>query len=181
MVADTITPQLPLHEASVPVFIRALNNLSAILEKGRAYADEKGIAHSELIEARLIEDMDPLPAQIQRASDAAKLAVIRLADLAPAPMEDNERSFDDLQARIAKTIALLESVPADAMDGREDAQVELKTPRGTFPFTARNYLLGFAIPNFFFHVTTAYALLRMKGVPIGKLDYMGALPQPQMA
>lgn len=172
---------LSLYEASVPVFVRTLNNLSAILEKGRAFADEKGIAPSELIGARLIEDMDPLPAQIQRASDAAKLAVIRLADLAPVPMEDKEQSFDELQARIAATIAVLEGVSADAMDGRENAQVELKTPKGTLYFTARDYLLGFALPNFFFHVTAAYALLRMKGVPVGKLDYLGPLPQPQMA
>lgn len=174
---------LSLYEASVPVFARALNNLSTILEKGRAFADEKGMPHSELLEARLIEDMDPLTAQIQRASDAAKLAVIRLAELAPAPMEDKEQSFDELQARIAATVALIEAAPADSMDGREDAEVELKTPRGTLHFTARDYLLGFALPNFFFHVTTAYALLRMKGVPLGKLDYLGALPlvQPQAA
>ncbi len=172
---------LSLYEASVPVFVRALNNLSAILEKGRAFADEKGIAHSELLGARLIEDMDPLPAHIQRASDAAKLAVVRLAELAPAPMEDKEQSFDDLQARIAATIALIESAPGDAMDGREDATIEVKTPNRTLHFTGRDYLLGFAIPNFFFHVTTAYALLRMKGVPVGKMDYLGALPQPQMA
>jgi hypothetical protein len=172
---------LSLYEASVPVFVRALHNLSAILEKARTFADEKGIPHGELIGARLIEDMDPLPAQIQRASDAAKLAVIRLADLAPVPMEDKEQSFDELQARIAATIAVLTRVAADAMDGREDAQVELKMPKGTLHFTARDYLLGFAIPNFFFHVTAAYALLRMKGVPVGKLDFLGPLPQPQMA
>ena len=164
---------ISLYEASVPVFVRALHNLSAILEKG--------LPHADLIEARLVEDMDPLPAQIQRACDAAKLAAIRLGDLPPAPMEDKEQSFDELQARIAATLAVLEAAPAEAIDGREDAEVELKTPKGTLHFTARDYLLGFALPNFFFHVTAAYALLRMKGVPVGKMDYLGALPQPQAA
>lgn len=176
-----MSSQLSLYDASVPVFLRGLTNLSSLLEKGRAFADEQGIPHSDLIGARLIEDMDPLPAQIQRASDSAKLAVARLGNLPPVPMEDKEQSFDDLQARIAATIAVLNSVSPDAFDGREDALVELKTPRGTLEFTARDYLLSFALPNFFFHVTTAYALLRMKGVPIGKLDYMGATLRPLAA
>jgi hypothetical protein len=90
-------------------------------------------------------------------------------------MEDKEASFDELQDRIARTVALLDSVPSDSMDGREDAQIMLPTSGGEVPFVARNYVLGFAVPNFFFHVTTAYALLRMKGVPIGKMDYLGAI------
>ncbi len=125
--------------------------------------------------------MDPLPTQVQRACDAAKLAVTRLAQLQPVPMEDKEQSFDELQARIAATIAVLERAPADAMDGRENAEIELKTPNRTLVFTGRDYLLDFAMPNFFFHVTMAYALLRMKGVPVGKLDYLGATLQKQMA
>ncbi|GGA78136.1 hypothetical protein GCM10011491_01650 [Brucella endophytica] len=164
---------LSLYDISVPVFLRAFANLSEILEKGRAFADEKGIPHAELLEARLFPDMAPLTAQIQRASDTAKFAAVRVGQVPNVPMEDNEASFDDLQARINATVALLKEVPPHSMDGREEAEVELRSGETTRTFTARDYVLGFAIPNFFFHVTTAYAILRHKGVPIGKMDYLG--------
>jgi hypothetical protein len=164
---------LSLYDASIPVFIRGFANLSAILEKGRAYADENGIAHAELLEARLYPDMSPLTAQIQRASDTARFTAVRVGQVAPLAIADTEASFDDLQARIAATVDFLKAVPADSMDGREDAHVELKTPTATVDFTGTSYILGFAVPNFYFHVTTAYALLRLKGVPVGKLDYLG--------
>lgn len=164
---------LSLYEVSVPVFIRALENLSAQLEKGRAFADERGIAHGELLDARLYEDMAPLTAQIQRASDTSKGMAVRVGQLDNVAMADDEDSFDALQQRIARTIAFLRAVPAEALNGREDAEVPL-TVRGTMlNFTGRSYVLSFALPNFFFHVTTAYALLRHKGVPIGKLDFLG--------
>jgi uncharacterized protein len=166
-----------LYDASVPVFIRALGNLSAILEKGKAFADEKGIPHSELLEARLFEDMAPLVTQIQRASDTAKFLAVRVGQVENVAMEDKEASFDDLQARIAATIAFLEKVPANSMDGREDAEVVLTTPNGSLLFTGKTYVLGFAVPNFFFHMTTAYGLLRNKGVPVGKMDYLGPIPR----
>jgi hypothetical protein len=166
---------LSLYDASIPLFIRGFGTLSAILEKGRAFADEKGIAHSELLEARLIEDMAPLTAQIQRCSDTAKGTAVRVGQVANVAMADTEASFDDLQARIAATVEFLKAVPADSFDGREEATVMLPTPNGEIPFVARDYVLGFVLPNFFFHLTTAYALLRMKGVPIGKLDYLGAV------
>jgi hypothetical protein len=166
---------LSLYDVSVPVFIRALGNLSAILEKGRVFADENGLPHAELLEARLIEDMAPLTRQIQSASDTAKFTAVRVGQVDTLVMADDETSFDDLQARIAKTIAFLQTVPADSMDGREAAEVLLVTPRGDVPFTGQSYVLGFALPNFFFHVTTAYALLRYKGVPVGKLDFLGGL------
>ncbi|MGN7292059.1 DUF1993 domain-containing protein [Rhizobium sp. SAFR-030] len=162
-----------LYEVSVPVFIRGLGNLSAILEKGRAFAKESGLADSDLLEARLFPDMGNLIAQIQRASDTAKFAPVRVGEVENQSMQDDEQSFDDLQARIAKTIAFLKAVPAASMDGRDDAIVEVKSGGGVRTFTARDYVLGFAIPNFFFHVTTAYALLRHKGVPVGKMDYLG--------
>jgi hypothetical protein len=164
---------LSLYDVSVPVFIRSLGNLSLILDKGRAFAEEQGIDHATLLEARLFPDMAPLTAQIQRASDSAKLACVRVAEVENLAMEDDETSFEDLQARIAATIAFLKTVPSDSMDGREGAEVVLKTPDTSLTFTARDYLLGFALPNFFFHVTTAYALLRHKGVPLGKRDYIG--------
>jgi len=163
-----------LHDLTVPVFVRGLRALSGILEKGRAFADEKSLLHGELIEARLFDDMSPLPAQIQRASDSAKNALIRLGGLDPFPLEDNETSFDELQTRITRTIDFLESVDPAAINGKEDAEVVLQTPRGNIPFKGRDYVLGFALPNFYFHVTTAYDILRHKGVPIGKLDYLGA-------
>ncbi len=164
---------LSLYDISVPVFLRAFRNLSDIIEKGRAFANEKGIPHSELLEARLFSDMAPLTAQIQRASDTAKFTAIRVGQVENVPMADTETSFDDLQARIAATVAFLEKVPPESMEGREIAEIVLKLGNLSKTFTAPEYLLAFALPNFFFHVTTAYDLLRHKGVPIGKLDFIG--------
>ena len=164
---------LSLYDISIPVFLRAFQNLSEILKKGEAFADENGLPHSELLQARLISDMAPLTAQIQRVSDTAKFVAVRLGGIDNVPMEDNEETFADLHARIGKTVALLRALPSDAMDGKEEAEVVLKTRDSTATFTGRDYLLQFAIPNFFFHMTTAYALLRHKGVPIGKMDYLG--------
>jgi uncharacterized protein len=164
---------LSLYDASVPVFIRGLTNLSAILKKGEEYGRTCGVGEADLIATRLFDDMHPLPAQIQRASDTAKGVVQRIGQLPPVPMDDTEQSFDDLQARIAKTIDVLKAVTPDQIDGREDQEVVLQLPSGSIPFTARDYLFGFAIPNFFFHVTAAYAILRHRGVPVGKMDYLG--------
>lgn len=166
---------LSLYDVSVPVFVRSLGALSAFLDKGRRFADEKGMPHAELLEAKLYDDMAPLTAQVQRASDAAKFTAVRMAQVDNVAMEDKEASFDDLQARIAATIAFLNGVPADAMDGREEAEVVLQTPNRAFTFNGRDYVQTFAIPNFFFHVTTAYALLRTKGVPVGKMDFLGGI------
>jgi hypothetical protein len=166
---------LSLYDVSVPAFLRAFRALSAILEKGRAFADETGLPHSALLEARLIDDMGPLTMQIQRASDAAKGAVVRVGQVESVAMADEEVSFDDLQARIAKTVDFLKAVPSDSMDGREQAEVTLPLPTGELTFTGKDYILGFALPNFYFHVTTAYDILRHKGVPIGKRDFLGGL------
>lgn len=162
-----------LYEMSIPVFIRGLEILSALLAKGEAFAKEKGTDPAILTSARLIEDMAPLTAQIQSASDTAKGMAIRVGQLAPFPMGDTEQSFPELQERIAKTIAFLKSVPREKIDGREEAEVLFRAPNVEFSFTGRSYVLSFALPNFFFHVTTAYALLRHKGVPVGKLDFLG--------
>lgn len=164
---------LSLYDVSVPLFLRALRNLDAILDQGAAWAAEQGRPESVLTEARLIEDMQPLTAQVQRASDAAKFVCARIGGIEVPAMADDEQTIAELKARIAKTIAVLDGVPRDAFDGKEDVPVELKTRRATMLFTARSYLLDFALPNFFFHVTTAYALLRQAGVPIGKMDYIG--------
>ncbi|HEX4693157.1 DUF1993 domain-containing protein [Sphingomonas sp.] len=164
-----------LHTLTAPVFIRALTNLDKILDKGRAFAADKGSDEQELLDARLIGDMGNLISQIQRASDSAKGCMVRLGGAENVVMEDNEASFDDLKARIARTIDFVKSVPADAINGKEDAEVVLTFPNGELKFDGRSYVLGFVHPNFYFHVTTAYALLRMKGVPIGKIDFLGGV------
>jgi hypothetical protein len=164
---------LSLYDVSIPLFLRAFQNLSEILKKGEAFAEENGLPHDDLLGARLFPDMAPLTAQIQRASDTAKFVAVRLGGMENVPMDDNEASFADLHARIDRTVTLLRSLPADAMHGKEETEVVLKTRDQSVTFKGRDYLLGFAIPNFFFHVTTAYALLRHKGGPIGKMDYIG--------
>ena len=159
----------------MPVFIRALENLDRILVKGATHFTDAGRAEGELAGVRLIEDMHPLTAQIQRASDTAKGVVTRIGGAENVAMPDEEQTIADLKARIAKTIAVLKSADRAAFDGKEDAEVEIKTPNRSLIFTGKSYILDFCIPNFFFHVTTAYALLRKEGVPIGKMDYLGAI------
>jgi hypothetical protein len=165
----------PLYDLSVPVFIRGLTNLSALLAKAEAHAAGEGKPAEVYLEARLFPDMAALASQVQRASDGTRFFVARIGQLDNPPMEDKETSFAELQARIAATIAYLEAAPRGAIDGREDADIELKTPRATMQFKGLSYLLDFALPNFFFHVTTAYALLRHQGVPIGKMDFLGPI------
>jgi uncharacterized protein len=165
----------PLYSASIPAFIRGLHNLSSILEKGRSFADENGIAHSELLEARLIDDMAPLTRQVQMVTDTPKGVAVRVGQVENSVWADDEASFDELQARVAKAIAFLKAASAEGFEGREDAAVTLQTPSGDIPFIGSTYVFGFAIPNFYFHLTTAYAILRMKGVPLGKLDFLGAI------
>jgi hypothetical protein len=165
-----------LYDLSVPVYIRSLTNLSAILGKGAAFAAGKGLDPADLLATRLIDDMAALPAQVQRATDTAKGTMVRVGGVDNVVFEDNEASFEALQERIGKTIAFIRAVPREALDGKEDAPVTLTLGDGrAIPFTGRSYVLGFAVPNFFFHVTTAYALLRHRGVPIGKLDYLGGI------
>jgi hypothetical protein len=164
-----------LYDLTVPVLLRGFKAMAAFLEKARAHADAHGIEQDDLLTARLYDDMAPLTGQIQRASDTAKFTASRLSGIQPPAMPDTEASFDDLQARIAATVAFLNSVPREAIDGREDADVELKTQLFSIPFKGRGYLLDFALPNFYFHVTTAYGILRHKGVPLGKMDYIGGM------
>jgi hypothetical protein len=164
---------LSMHRASVPVFVRALKVLASLLEKGEAHAKAQGLDPNDLVGARLTEDMLPLSGQVQRASDASKGAVSRLTGVEAPAMPDEETTFADLQKRVADTLAYIESVDPKAFEGSEDRTIELKFPAGTLTFTGEDYLLGFALPNFFFHVVTAYDVLRHKGVQIGKLDYIG--------
>lgn len=163
---------LSLYEASIPIYIRTLKNLNALLDKAVTHARETGTDLSTYTDARLIEDMHPLPRQIHLASDAAKGGGARLAGIEAPSMPDVEVTFPDLKARIAKTIAFLETITPAQVDGDDERNIELKLPNRVMNFTAKAFLLTFSMPNFMFHVTTAYALLRSKGVPIGKTDFL---------
>jgi hypothetical protein len=159
-----------MHRATVPVLIRGLKILSTLLEKGEAHAKETG---ADLTGARLAPDMLTLVGQIQRISDTSKGAIGRLTDIVPPPMADEEVSFADLQARVAKTIAFLESVDPAAFDGADTREVTLKAGPFEAKVSGEDALLGFVLPNFYFHLTTAYGILRNQGVAVGKLDYLG--------
>jgi hypothetical protein len=166
---------LTMYRASIPVFIRGLDVLSTLLEKAVAFADEKGIAHADIIGARLAPDMLAFAAQIQRASDTAKLSAQRLAGGDAPRFEDNEETFVQLQARIANTVAYLKSIDAKQLDDAETRTVTLKFKDFEPSFSGVDYLFGFGLPNFQFHVVTAYDILRHLGLPIGKRDYLGPL------
>ena len=161
------------YDVTVPLFLRGFANLAANLEKGLAFAEEQGIDPAELVGTRLIADMLPLSGQVQRASDTAKGAVARLTGLPAPSFPDEEKSFAELQARIANTVAFIGQVPREAFDGAEARPVTLKTRTSETHFIGRDYIFESALPNFYFHVTTAYAILRLKGVPIGKSDFLG--------
>jgi uncharacterized protein len=162
-----------IYEASVPVMARTLGNLAKIIDKAVAQAKAEDKPLADLLETRLAPDMRPFPFQIQSASDTAKGAAARLAGIAPPSMPDTETTFAELQERIAKTIAFLDSVKPEQLAGAEDRDVVLKFPSGDVTFSGRDYVGGFALPNFFFHVTTAYAILRHAGIAIGKRDFLG--------
>jgi hypothetical protein len=163
---------LTLYEASVPGYIRMLQNLSALLDKAQAHASEHGVDLARFAEARIAPDMHPLTRQIQIASDAAKGGAARLAGLEPPSIADVETTFPQLKERIARTIAFLETIKPEQINGGEERTIELKTPNRTLTFTGRDFLFQFSLPNFYFHVVTAYALLRGQGVPLGKMDYL---------
>ena len=164
---------ISMYKASAPVFLRMLGNLDALLEKAEANAKERGFDPNVFVASRLAPDMRPLSSQIQLASDSAKGAMARFSGQTPPSMPDTETTIAELRIRIAKTIDYVKSVPAEAVDGSEERDIVLKTPNGEIPFKGLGFLTGFALPNFLFHVTTAYAILRHNGVPIGKLDFLG--------
>jgi len=166
---------LSMYQASVPVFLRNLNNLKAILDKAATNAEARKIDLSVFINARLAPDMLTLPAQIQIATDAAKGAGARLAGVEVPSFEDKETTFPELQARIARTIDFLKDLKAEQIDGSEERTITLKLRGNEVNFTGMNYLLNFALPNFWFHYTTAYAILRHNGVDLGKMDYLGGM------
>jgi hypothetical protein len=164
---------ISMYQASAPRFINMLNNLSAILDKAQAHAEAKKIDPLVLTADRLFPDMLPLARQVQIASDGAKGAVARLAGVEIPKYEDTEQTFAELKARIAKTIAFVQSIKPAQLEGTEDKEVVLKLGGKDVMFKGMQYLLGHALPNFYFHVVTAYNILRHDGVEIGKRDYIG--------
>ncbi|CAG4883090.1 conserved protein of unknown function [Georgfuchsia toluolica] len=164
---------ISMYEASVPRLINLLRNLDAILAKAKAHAAAKKIDQNALLSARLFPDMFPLVKQVQIATDHAKGAVARLAGIDVPKYEDAEQSFDELQARISRTIVFVESIGARQIDGSEEREIQFTIGGHDLKFTGMTYLLGFALPNFYFHLVTAYNILRHNGVEIGKRDYIG--------
>lgn len=164
---------ISMYKASAPVFLRMLGNLDAFLEKAEADAKTRGYETSVLVNSRLAPDMRPLSAQIQFASDTAKFTLARLSGGTAPSFADTETTVAELRTRIANTVDYIKSIPASAVDGSEEREVILKTPGGDMPFKGLQYLTGFALPNFFFHVTTAYAIMRHNGVQLGKMDFLG--------
>lgn len=164
---------ISMHSASVPIFVRMLGNLLAWLENAEAHATAKKFDPNVLLAVRLAPDMLPFVRQIQVACDAAKFGVARLAGVEAPKFEDNEANFAELRERIGKTLAYVQSVPAAQLDGTEDKDVTVPRRDGPMVVKGEPYLKHFVLPNFFFHVTTAYALLRHNGVDLGKGDYLG--------
>jgi hypothetical protein len=163
---------ISMYQASVPVFLHGLGTLTHILRKGEAHAQETGADPASYVEGRLAPDMLTLAGQIQRASDTSKLALERISGVAAPKMEDNEKTFAELFARVERTAAYIGAIPETQLDGTDTKRIELKLRDFNPVFTGASYLLTFAVPNFYFHVTTAYDILRHKGVPLAKLDFL---------
>jgi hypothetical protein len=165
---------ISMYQASVPVFVRALTNLSSVLQKGEAHAKDKGQNPDNLLQQRLIFDMLPLIKQIQIACDTAARGTARLAGAEPKSFPDNETTLAEAHQRIDATIAYVKSFTAEQIDGSEERKVVMKTRSGETEFVGLAYLTEYALPNLFFHCATAYDILRVAGTSIGKLDYLGA-------
>ena len=164
---------ISMYQASVPSLIRSLNNLAAILSKSAAHAEDKKIDPAVLVNSRLYPDMFPLGRQVQIASDVARRGAARLAGLEAPPMEDNETTFAELIDRLQKTTAYLETLTPEQIDGSEEKSITLPMGKHTMTFEGLSYLLYFILPNVYFHVTTAYDILRHCGVELGKGDFLG--------
>ena len=165
---------LSMYQASVPVFIQGLTNLSEILRKAETYATAKKIDPSVLINARLAPDMFALARQVQIATDIVKGGVSRLAEVEIPSYADTETTFEELQLRVAKTIAYLKTFDAKKVDGSEERKITLKVGGKELNFDGQGYLLQFVIPNFYFHIVATYGILRHNGLDIGKKDFLGS-------
>lgn len=164
---------LSMYQASVPVFVRALNQLSHVLKKGEAHAQAKKMEPDALLQQRLIFDMLPLVKQVQIACDMGARGAARLASVEPQSFEDNEKTFAEVYARIDRALAYIKTFKPEQIDGSEGRNIHLKMRNGEMDFTGQEYLLGFTLPNLFFHCTCAYAILRVAGTDIGKPDFIG--------
>ena len=164
---------LLIYDATIPPLKRALSNLATILKKGEEYADAKNVEHQGLLNSRLFVDMYPLTRQVQIATDMSKGAGARLAAIEIPKYEDNETSFAELQARIAKTIAFLNSINPEQLEGVEARDITITIRKTDIKFSGQDYLLKWVLPNVYFHVTTAYNILRHNGVELAKQDFLG--------
>jgi uncharacterized protein len=162
-----------MYNVTIPPLKRALTNLSHILKKGEAYADAKSIEHAVLLNARLFADMYPLTRQIQIATDMSKGAAARLAGVEMPKYDDNEMSFADLQARIAKTNTFIDTIKPEQLAGAETRAITITVRKVDMHFLGEDYLTKWVLPNVYFHVTTAYNILRHNGVELGKPDFLG--------
>jgi hypothetical protein len=163
---------ISMYQASVPVFLEGLHTLTHILRKGEDHARANDIDPVSFVDARLAPDMLTLAGQVQRASDTSKLSVERLSGVSAPKLSDTERSFAELYGRIEKTTAYLDGITDAQLAGAETKRLELKLRDYNPVFTGTSYLFGFGLPNFYFHVTTAYDILRHKGVPLSKRDFL---------
>ena len=166
---------ISMYAASVPLFRHRLGALAAVMAKGAAFAQEQDIDPATLLATRLAPDMFPLSRQVQIASDQAKGGAARLAGIEAPKFADTESSFAELDARIARTLAFLDTIPLERIDGSETREIVLTFPQRELRFTGQQFLIGYAIPNVLFHCTAAYAILRHAGVPLGKADFIGAV------
>jgi hypothetical protein len=173
LILGNILMTISMYQASVPAIIHSLNNLIAILEKGATHAEAKKIDPLVLISSRLYPDMFPLTRQVQIASDIARRGVAKLAGLEAPQIEDTETSFPELIARLQKTTAYLETFTPEQIDGSEEKSISLPIGKETMNFQGLPFLNYFILPNVYFHVTTAYDILRHNGVELGKRDFLG--------
>lgn len=164
---------LSMYHASIPVFVRMLNNLAAILAKAEAHAQARRIDPAVFLQSRLAPDMYPLVRQVQVATDLAKGCAARLAGVEAPRYADTETTFDELQARLRRCVEHLRDYAAERLDGTEERPIVLEFPGVRLEYRGQDYLLNFAMPNFYFHVTMAYGILRHLGVELGKVDFVG--------
>lgn len=169
---------ISLYQASVPAFERALRNLRHVIDKGAAHARERGVEPDALLGLRLVDDMLPFSRQVQIACDMAKNGASRLAGMEPPVMPDEETTLDQLRDRIDRVLALLRGIDPAAIDGAEGRPIVLNLRSGEMHFNGQDYLTTFVLPNLYFHVTMAYALLRREGAPLGKMDYIAGPHAP---
>ena len=165
--------QITMYQASAPRFVHMLKNLSSMLDKAQAHAEARKIDPAALTTFRLYPDMFPLSRQVQVACDVAKGVAARLAGVEVPRHEDTEQTFPELKARIAKTIAFIETIRPEQIDGSEEKDIVVKLGKQEYRFMGMQYRLNWAYPNFYFHVTTAYNILRHNGVELGKRDFVG--------